>query len=102
MNTVNTLDDDDVVSFPLEDGSEVDCPIIAIFPYDEKRYIMLQAPKAFDDVEKGDYLLFGYDEDENGDPFLVDIESEEEYDAAYDAFEELIDEEAYNELMADE
>lgn len=100
MNPINDIEDDDIVTLTLDDDTEVDCQIIAIYPVGDKRYIALLPPEDF--AEEGEVFIYGYEEDADGEPTLINIEDDEEYDMAADAFDELLDEEEYNELMADE
>ena len=46
----------------------------------------------------GDVYLYRYSEDKDGLPSLSNIESDDEYDAAADRFDELLDDELYDEL----
>ena len=50
-----------------------------------------------DDTEDGEVYLYRYYE-ENGQPNLDNIDSDEEYEIAADAFDELMDTEQFNEM----
>ena len=79
----------------LEDDSQVECEVLAIYPLEGKEYIALLAV----DDEDGKVLLYEYQESPNSDEVeLTMIESEEEFTRAADEFTRLMDEE---ELKAD-
>lgn len=78
----------DTVTLSLEDGREVECSILRIFPAGGARYIALLPLKDNDDEE---VYLYRYDEDESGEPSLGYIDSDEEYELVSDAFEEELD-----------
>lgn len=101
MGKTENMDDVDVmVTLELEEGVTVDCEILTIFTMDEQDYIAL-LPTDSDDFEEGEVFLYRYREDENG-PAIDNIESEEEYDAVVDAFEEWLDSEEFAALDDDE
>lgn len=89
------------VTLTLEDDTEVECAIVSIFPAGDKEYIAL-LPLGGDEEAEGEVYLYRYMEDENGEPSLENIESDEEYDIAADAFDEMLDEEEFEELVEDE
>ena len=101
MGKAENMDDADVmVTLELEDGVTVDCEILTIFTIDEQDYIAL-LPTESGEFEEGEVFLYRYREDENG-PALDNIESEEEYEAVADAFDEWIDSEEFAELDDEE
>lgn len=90
------------VTLTLEDDTEVECAIVAIYPAGDKEYIAL-LPLDGEEEEGGEVFLYRYTEDENGEPSLENIEDDEEYEIAADAFDEMLDSEEYDELVdADE
>ena len=86
------------VTLDLDDGS-VECKIITIFEVDKQDYIaLLPLDKNGNENANGDVYLYRYSEDKDGLPSLSNIESDDEYDAAADRFDELLDDELYDEL----
>lgn len=81
----------DQVTLTLEDGSELVCDVLAVYPCGDKQYIALVPEENPDD----DIYLYGYEETEDGEITLIDIESEDELEAASDAFDELLDSEEF-------
>lgn len=88
---------EDTISLLLDDGVEIECDILAIFPVKEQFYVALMPQTAIDGYEEGEYFLYRYWSDGEN-TTLSDIESEEELEAAEDKFEELLDEEEFNEM----
>lgn len=85
-------DDFEIMTLTLEDGTEIECAIIGIFPVEEKEYIAL-IPVDDIDSEDGEVFLYGVEETEDGELDLISIESDEEYDAVAKVFDELMEEE---------
>ena len=89
------------VTLTLDDDTEVECAIVAIYPAGDKEYIAL-LPLGGEEEEEGEVYIYRYMEDENGEPSLENIESDEEYDIAADAFDEMLDEEEFEELAGED
>lgn len=85
------------VTLSLDDGSEVECAVIAIFPAAQKQYIAL-LPLESEDEEEGEVFLYRFTELEDGEIQLDNIEDDDEYEAVADAFDEILDEEEFNEI----
>ena len=98
------LEEEDIdmtVTLSLDDGRELDCEVLAIFPANKNMYIAL-LPLEQENEEEDDIYLYRYSEDEEGNPILDNIEDDEEYDIVADAFDELLDSEEYDALFGDE
>lgn len=83
--------DENRISLVLDDDSELICDVIGVFSLDEEdeqEYIALLPV----DEEDDDVLIYRYKEDEEG-LHLDNIESDEEYEAVAEAFDELFCEE---------
>ena len=78
------------VTLTMEDDSEVTCAVIAIYPVADKEYIALLPLDEDGDNEDGEVYLYRYSEGD-GEPTLENIEEDDEYEAAADAFDELLD-----------
>jgi uncharacterized protein YrzB (UPF0473 family) len=87
------------MTITLEDGTEVDCAIIAIFPVEEKDYIALLPLDG--NEEEGEVFLYEFKENEDGIE-LLSIESDEEYESVTLAFDEILEEADLEELFDDE
>lgn len=82
------------VTLTLEDDTVIECDVVAIFPAGERQYIAL-LPKGDED---GDVFLYRFTELENDEIDLESIEDDEEYEMVVDAFDELLDNEEFNEM----
>ena len=84
------------VTLTLEDDTELNCMILSVFPAGENNYIALLPIEDDGTPKDEDVLLYRYiDNGENEDPDLENIETDEEYDIAADAFDELLDDEEF-------
>lgn len=86
------------VTLTLDDGTDLECVVLTIFEVGDKEYIAL-LPLDGMEAEEGEVYLYRYTEDENGNPDLENILSDEEYEIVADAFDELLDTEEYDELV---
>ncbi len=90
--------DEATVTMTLEDGTELECDVIAIFPVGDQDYIALLPDKVVEGYEENEVFLYRYAELGDDNISLEPIDDEEEYEAVADAFDELLDEEEFNEL----
>lgn len=99
-NQENLNDDEDIcVTLDMEDGTEVECEILTIFDLDDQDYIaLLPKEETEGDEEDSTVFIYRYSEDADGNPALENIESDEEYEAVEERFDELLDEAAFEEL----
>lgn len=100
-NNITPEDDgsDMRVTLSLDDGSDVECAILTIFDLEEQSYIvLLPLDDEGDENEDGEVFIYRYFEDEEGNPSLENIETDEEYEAVADRFDEILDEEAFEEM----
>lgn len=90
--------DDIRVSLELDDG-EVECKILFIFEIKDQDYIaLIPLDEKGNENEDGEVFLYRYFEDDQGLPSIENIESEEEYELAADRFDEILDENMYDEM----
>ena len=80
------------VTLTLEDDSEVVCAVLNIFsaPNDREYFALLPLDEDGKNQD-GEVYLYRYSETENGQPMLANIEEDEEYETAAEAFNELLD-----------
>ena len=90
---------DTTVTLTLDDGRELECVVLTIFPAgpEDQEYIALMPESG--EEEEGEVYLYRYNETEDGDPDLSNIETDEEYEIVSDAFDEILDEQAFGELF---
>ena len=90
--------DDIRVSLELDDG-EVECKILFIYEIKDQDYIaLIPLDEKGNENEDGEVFLYRYFEDDQGLPSIENIESEEEYELAADRFDEILDENMYDEM----
>lgn len=95
-------EEDATVTLTLDDGTVVECAILTIFPAADKEYIALLPLDEKGENEDGEVFLYRFTE-KDGQPELSNIDSDDEYEIAADAFDELLDSQEYDELVdADE
>ena len=88
------------ITLELEDGTEQEFMVFEIFgACNGKTYIAL-IPENKVGTDEAETYLYRFHEDANGDPILEVITDEEELDIACDAFDEILDEIEYNEMLA--
>jgi len=87
------------VTLTLDNDEVLECAILTIYSVDDNEYIAL-LPLNEDGTEKdGDVFLYRYVETEDGEPTLENIEDDDEYEAAADAFDEWLDEQEFEDIV---
>ena len=86
------------VTLTLDNDETVECAILTIFPVDGRDYIALLPLDENGENEDGEVYLYRYD-NSTGSPVLDNIESDEEYDAVADMFDQMLDAAEYDELV---
>ena len=89
------------VTLTLDDDTEVECFVLTIFTAGERDYIAL-LPMEGEDSEEGEVYLYRYSETEDGTPVLDNIEDDDEYEIVADAFDEMLDDQEYDELVGED
>ncbi len=89
------------VTLTLDDDTELECVVLSIFTAGKRDYIAL-LPTNGPEAEEGEVYLYRYSESEDGQPDLENIEDDEEYEIVAEAFDELLDEAEYDELVDQE
>ena len=88
----------DQITLTLEDGTDLVCDVISVFPVQDKDYIALLPSNDDPDAE-----IFLYRFIENGEEIeLENIEDDEEFDMVSDAFDELLDAAEFDEMVGEE
>ena len=79
------------ITLTLDDDTEVTCTILTVFPVGKKQYIALLPVDEEGQAASSDVYLYTYDMTDSGDPMLANIEDDEEYDKAVDAFNSILE-----------
>lgn len=105
MGKMENLDEEMTVELNLEDGTTVVCAIITILDVDGQDYIVLLPLDEEGNNDDGEVWFYRYSEnpdDPNEEPELGFIESDEEYEAVADAFDEYLDSVEFDEIIEEE
>lgn len=94
----NTMD---TVTLLLDNDESVECAILCILPVNGQEYIALLPLDDAEAEEESKVYLYRYLEDENGEPQLENIEDDDEFDMAADAYDEWLDTQEYEALDLD-
>ena len=86
------------VTLTLDNDEVLECAVLTIFSAGDRQYIALHPLEDAEDTEEGDVFIYRFEEDENGEPTLDNIEDDDEYELAADAFDEWLDEQDFEEL----
>lgn len=100
MGNDNFEEDEDLfVTITLEDDSEIECQVLTIFEVGGQDYIALLHD---DGEEDGEIFIYRYFEDEDGEPGLDNIETQEEFDMVSEVFDEIVEDGEYDEIIEEE
>ena len=105
MGKNDNLDEEMTVELSLDDGTTVVCAIITILDVDGQDYIVLLPLDEDGNNDDGEVWFYRYSEnpdDPNEEPELGFIDSDEEYEAVADAFDEYLDSVEFDEIVEDE
>ena len=99
------------VELTLDNDEVIECAILTVYEAAGKEYIaLLPLDENLEPNEAGDVYLYQYNETEDGEPDLgnieepelITIESDEEYEIAADAFDEWMDSQEFDESDIEE
>ena len=92
--------DRDTMTLDLDDGGKLECIVLNVFPVNNREYIALLPMNDEGHVEE-DAQLFLYRFEELGDDEvnLETIEDDDEFELVSDYFDEMLDEQEFNELF---
>ena len=89
------------VTLTLVNDEVVECAVLTIYEADEREYIALLPLNEDGENEDGDVFIYRYKE-VDGEPTLENIEDDDEYEVAADAFDEWLDEQDFDALDDEE
>lgn len=89
------------VTLTLDDGTDLECEVLAIFPVGDKDYIAL-VPASEADNEESEIFLYRFIEHGEEEIELLNIEDDEEFEAVSEAFDEMMDEEEFDEMFEED
>lgn len=90
------------ISMTLEDGTELDCEIVAKFEAGGQEYVALYPDKLIDGMEEDDVWFYRFKELNGDDVEITPLETEEEYEIVADAFDEYLDYMEYLDMVGED
>lgn len=84
------------VTLTLDNDEVLECAVLTIYEAGSRQYIAL-LPLDENGEEEGDVYIYRYIETDPENPDLENIEDDEEYEIAADAFDEWLDEQEFEE-----
>ena len=87
------------ITLTLDNDETLECSILTIYPAGDQEYIALLPLNEQGVNETGEVFLYRYKE-EDGLPSLENIESDDEYEIASDAFDEWLDNMEFDEIVS--
>ena len=84
------------VTLTLDNDEVLECAVLTIYEAGDRQYIAL-LPLDESGEEEGDVYIYRYIETDPENPDLENIEDDEEYEIAADAFDEWLDEQEFEE-----
>lgn len=97
----NYTDEVITVTLTLDNDEVVECVVLTTYTANEQEYIALLPVDENGDSTDGNVYLYRYAV-VDGEPTLENIEDDDEYEIAADAFDEWMDEQEFMELSDDE
>lgn len=86
----SSVSEHNTITLTLDDDTEVECAILTVFPVDTNEYIALLPLDENGQNQNGEVYLYKFSRTENGDPILANIEDDEEYAAAANVFDTVL------------
>lgn len=90
---------DATITLTLDDDTELECAVLTIFPAGDNKYIALLPLDENGDNSDGEVFLYRFSQEEGMQPELENIIDDDEYETAADAFDELLDNAQFDELI---
>ncbi|MDD2979068.1 MAG: DUF1292 domain-containing protein [Hespellia sp.] len=86
------------VTLTLDNDEEIECAVLTIYKAGNRDYIALLPLDDAGDNEDGEVYIYRYIETESGEPDLSNIEDDDEYEIAAEAFDEWLDANAFEDM----
>lgn len=100
--TCDCGDDALTVTLTLDNDEEVECEVLTIYKAGAHQYIAMLPMTDAEDDDEGDVFIYRFSEDEKGEPTLDNIEDDDEYELAADAFDEWLDAQEFEDDIDEE
>ena len=91
--------DRDTMTLDLDDGGKLECIVLNVFPVNNREYIALLPMNDEGHVEDAQIFLYRFEELGDDEVNLETIEDDDEFELVSDYFDEMLDEQEFNELF---
>lgn len=92
--------DRDTMTLDLDDGGKLECIVLNVFPVNNREYIALLPMNDEGHVEENAQIfLYRFEELGDDEVNLETIEDDDEFELVSDYFDEMLDEQEFNELF---
>lgn len=92
--------DRDTMTLDLDDGGKLECIVLNVFPVNNREYIALLPMNDEGHVEEdAQIFLYRFEELSDDEVNLETIEDDDEFELVSDYFDEMLDEQEFNELF---
>lgn len=92
----------DTMTLSLDDGTTLECIVLAIFPVNNRQYIALLPMNEENQVEdEAQIFMYRFEELGEDEINLENIEDDEEFELVSDYFDEMLDDEEFDDLFGD-
>ncbi len=95
----NDEDEIEIITLELDNKKTIDCQILSILNVEGQDYIYLLPPENCELSDEGEFFIYKYFEDENEEITLDNNLTDEEFESASKAFDALLDENEYFEIV---
>ncbi len=99
---INVDSSNATITLTLDDDTELVCAVLTIFPVGNQKYIALLPLDNNGENKDGEVYLYRFSQQEGRQPMLDNIDDDDEYEAAADAFDELLDQAEYDEIATED
>ena len=96
----NCQNEEVTVTLTLDNDEELECVVLTIYEAGGHEYIALLPIDEDSENDEGDVFIYRYAE-VDGEPTLDDIEDDDEYEVAADAFDEWLDAQEFEDMDED-
>lgn len=79
------------ITLTLDDDTEIECAILTVFPVGETEYIALLPLDENGQNQDGEVYLYRFARTDKGDPILANIDEDDEYARAAEAFDTVLE-----------
>ena len=102
---LDEVDDYGIITLTLDDNTELECSILSIYSVEgrDQQYIaLLPLGEEGEIPEESEVLIYRFIDNGDDEPTLENIDDDDEFDMAADAFDEILDSQDFDDEEEDE